>query len=161
MEPEANSMPKKAARDKLYVNLSASQTRKRLKGHGFGVRKVEATDRNQSVIIHTATGQHLRELQALFSDVLTSSSRDALDIPVENLRNIGPTSAAWLHEIRVHTRADLERLGPVTTYRLVSQRHAGTSVNFLWAMAGALSDKDWRDLSLNQKARLRMELEED
>lgn len=32
----------KAALDKLYVNLSASQALKRLKGHGFGVRKVEA-----------------------------------------------------------------------------------------------------------------------
>ena len=26
--------------DRLYVNLGASQVRRRLKGHGFGVRKV-------------------------------------------------------------------------------------------------------------------------
>jgi hypothetical protein len=45
----------KTATDKLYVNLSASQTRKRLKGHGFGVRNVEAAGRNQAVIVHTAT----------------------------------------------------------------------------------------------------------
>ena len=54
---------------KLHVNLSASQTRKRLKGHGLGVKKVEAADRNRSVIIHTATGGHLRELESLFADV--------------------------------------------------------------------------------------------
>jgi hypothetical protein len=59
--------------DKLYVNLSASQVRKRLKGHGFGVRRVEAADRKQSVIIHTATGEHLRELESLFADVLRST----------------------------------------------------------------------------------------
>lgn len=153
-------MPK-ATHTKLYVNLSASQTRKRLKGYGFGVRKVEATDRNQSVIVHTATGQHLRELKALFSTVLTSSSQDALDTPIENLRNLGPASAAWLHEIGVHTRADLERLGPVIAYRLVRQRRSSTSLNLLWAMAAALSDKDWRDLSADEKERLRMKLEED
>jgi hypothetical protein len=56
----------------LSVNLSASQTRKRLKGHGFGVRKVEAADRNQAIIVHTATGQHLRDLEAFFADVMPS-----------------------------------------------------------------------------------------
>ena len=60
----------------LNVNLSASQTRKRLKGHGFGVRKVEATDRNRAVIIHTATGEHLRDLDALFADVRSPEPQD-------------------------------------------------------------------------------------
>jgi len=62
--------------DRLYVNLSASQTRKRLKGHGFGVKKVEAADRNQAVIIHTATREHLQRLEALFADVLDSTSKE-------------------------------------------------------------------------------------
>ena len=28
--------------DRLYVNLSANQTRRWLKGHGFGVRKIQS-----------------------------------------------------------------------------------------------------------------------
>lgn len=56
--------------DKLYVALSASQTRKRLQGHGFGVRKIHSDGKNRAVIIHTATGDHLRQLEALFQDVL-------------------------------------------------------------------------------------------
>jgi hypothetical protein len=56
--------------DRLYVNLSASQTRRRLKGVGLGVRKIESAGKGQAVIIHTATGQHKRELLALFADVL-------------------------------------------------------------------------------------------
>ena len=56
--------------DRLYVMLSASQTRRRLKGLGFGVRKVESVGRNEAVIIHTATGEHQRELRALLADVL-------------------------------------------------------------------------------------------
>jgi hypothetical protein len=56
--------------DRLLVNLSASQTRRRLKGHGLGVRKVEAAGRNQAVVVHTATGEHLRQLRALLADVI-------------------------------------------------------------------------------------------
>jgi len=56
--------------DRMYVKLSASQTRRRLKGLGFGVRKVESAGRGEAVIIHTATGQHLRELQSIFEDVI-------------------------------------------------------------------------------------------
>ena len=56
--------------EKLYVALGASQVRRRLKGHGFGVRKVYCDGKNQAVIIHTATGEHLRELKTFFHEVL-------------------------------------------------------------------------------------------
>ena len=151
----------KTRTDKLYVNLSASQVRKRLKGHGFGVKKVESADRNQAVIIHTATGQHLRELEALLADVMPSSSQEELGIPVENLRNLGSTSAQWLREIDVHTRDDLEQVGPVVAYRLVKQRRPSATLNLLWAMAAALTDRDWRELSPQDKDRLRREAEEE
>jgi hypothetical protein len=61
---------------RLYVQLSASQTRRRLQGHGFGVRKVQSAGRAEAVIIHTATGQHCRELEALFQDVLKPTGAD-------------------------------------------------------------------------------------
>ena len=56
---------------RLYVALGASKARHRLKGHGFGVRKVHSDGKDRAVIIHTATGDHLRQLEALFQDVLT------------------------------------------------------------------------------------------
>lgn len=59
--------------DRLHVNLSASQVRKRLKGHGFGVRKIHSTGKGQAVIIHTATGGHLSELRSLFADALAAA----------------------------------------------------------------------------------------
>lgn len=59
---------------KLYVNLGASQSRKRLKGFGHGVRKVQTAGKNQAMIIHTATGRHLTELEAKFADVGFSDS---------------------------------------------------------------------------------------
>ena len=149
----------KPATDKLLVNLSASQTRKRLKGHGFGVRRVEAVGNNQSVIVHTATGGHFQELKSLFADATPSGSHDDLGIPVENLRNLGPTSADWLREIGVGTRAELERLGPVLAYQLVKERHPNISLNLLWAMVAALTDRDWRQLSGEEKKRLLAEVD--
>lgn len=140
--------------DRLYVNLSASQARKRLKGHGLGVRKVEAADRNQAVIVHTATGDHLRELESLFADVTLASSREDLNTPIENVRNLGKTSAAWLREIDVRTKADLEHRGPVLAFMLVRRRRPDVSLNLLWAMAAGLADRDWRDLSDDEKAEL-------
>jgi len=61
---------RRPAQHKLLVNLGASQTRRRLKGFGHGVRRVSTDGKGKSVIFHTATGQHLRELEALFADVL-------------------------------------------------------------------------------------------
>jgi DNA transformation protein len=57
--------------DRLYVELGASQVRRRLKGHGFGVRKVHSDGKSRAVIIHTATGEHLRELKSLFQDEIS------------------------------------------------------------------------------------------
>lgn len=54
------------ANGSLYVALSASEVRRRLKGHGFGVRRIESAGKGRAVIVHTATGKHLRQLEALF-----------------------------------------------------------------------------------------------
>lgn len=57
--------------ERLYVNLGASKVRRRLKGYGFGVRKVYSDGKDRAVIIHTATGEHQRELESLFQEVLS------------------------------------------------------------------------------------------
>jgi DNA transformation protein and related proteins len=62
--------------DHLHVKLGASQVRRRLKGLGFGVRKVESAGRGEAAIIHTATGQHVRELCAIFQDVIARNAAD-------------------------------------------------------------------------------------
>ena len=146
---------------RLFVNLSPSQARRRLKGFGHGVRKVQSAGRNQAVIIHTATGQHLSELEAMFADVVFLASEGDLSEPIENLRNLGPTSAPWLREVGITTIAKLERLGPVDAFRLVKQRQPKASLNLLWALAAGLKGKDWRELTDATKKRLRKEVEEE
>ena len=65
--------------DRLYVSLSASQVRRRLKGFGHGVRKIQSAGKNRAVVVHTATDQHLDELEALFGDVKIARSEEELD----------------------------------------------------------------------------------
>jgi len=72
----------------LFVNLGASQVRRRLKGFGHGVRKVQSAGRSQAVIVHTATGRHLAELEAKFADVGFSSAEGDLSKSVEPHRKL-------------------------------------------------------------------------
>jgi DNA transformation protein len=96
----------------LFVNVSPSEARRRLKGFGHGVRKIQSAGRNQAALIHTATGRHLSELEAKFSDVGFSIAESNLSEPFENLCNLGPTSGTWLREVGITTISELERLGP-------------------------------------------------
>jgi DNA transformation protein and related proteins len=144
----------------LFVNLGASQTRRRLKGFGHGVRKVQSAGRNRAVIIHTAIGRYLRELEALFADVGFSATENDLGEPIDNLPNLGPSSAGWLREVGIRTIADLEHYGPLTAYQLVKARWPQATLNLLWALAAGLLGKDWRDLTESEKERLRKELNE-
>ncbi len=144
----------------LYVNLPASQVRRRLKGFGHGVRKIQSGGRNRAVVIHTATGKNLEQLEAKFRDVGCSSTADHLKEPIENLRNVGRASASWLHLVNVHTIADLQRVGPALVYVLVRNIWPEASENLLWALAAGLKDQDARNLPQNEKNRLRKECQQ-
>jgi len=144
--------------NRLYVNLSASQTRRRLKGFGHGVRKVQSAGRNQALVIHTATGGHLAELQAQFADVGYSHAASQLSEPIENLANLGPASAAWLRDVGIGTIDQLQRCGPVAAFQLVKRRQGKASLNLLWALAAGLKGLDWRELAVAEKEQLRAHL---
>lgn len=143
--------------DKLFVNLSAAQTRRRLKGFGHGVRKVHSAGKNQAVIIHTAVDRHLSELKAKFDDVGYSTRENDLSEPIENLRNIGAVSAAWLRDVGIKTVADLAEVSPVAAYRLVKRRELDCGWNLLWALTAGLEGKDWQELSEEEKSKLKQE----
>lgn len=80
---------------------------------------------------------------------------------LERLKNLGPTSAAWLNDIGIHTRDDLERMGAVLAYKIVRHRRKrDANVLLLYALEGALRDIPWTDLSPADKARLKAEAAE-
>ena len=145
--------------DALYVNVGASEARRRLKKFGHGVRKIRSAGKNQAMVIHTATGRHREELEAKFVAEGYASNPRELGEPIANLRNLGPASAAWLRDAGILTIGELRRLGAALAYRLVQQRRPRASKNLLWAMAAGLQDRDWRELSDKEKADLLAEIE--
>jgi DNA transformation protein and related proteins len=80
--------------------------------------------------------------------------------PANDFLNIGPKSMAWLQEIGIHTRADLEQLGSVMAYRILRDRFPNVSLNMLYALEGALTGRKWNEFTSDEKARLRREAED-
>jgi len=77
------------------------------------------------------------------------------------MRNLGPTSRTWLSEIGIHDLEEIRTLGAVETYaRLRFRFGRKISRNMLHALAAALADIDWRQLTPEHKAELDREAAE-
>lgn len=72
----------------------------------------------------------------------------------EKMRNIGPKSAAWLRQVGLHTRADLEAAGPVDAYMRVRRAGFRPSLNLLYALEGALTDCHWQEVPAERRREL-------
>lgn len=73
-------------------------------------------------------------------------------------RNLGPASAAMLRAAGVRSLEDLKALGAAAAWlrvRALSQPRA--SLNLLWALEGALVDRDWRDIDPDRRQTLKAE----
>ena len=72
--------------------------------------------------------------------------------PIVECRNLGPTSSRYLQQMGVYTLGDLKSLGPVAVYVSLLQRHVKPSLNLLWAMMGAVEQRDWREINAIEKS---------
>ena len=70
------------------------------------------------------------------------------------LRNIGPKSAAWLRQVGLHSREDLEDAGPVGAYLKVHRAGFKPSLNLLYSLEGALRDCHWQDVTQARRGEL-------
>lgn len=70
------------------------------------------------------------------------------------LKNLGKTSALWLHAVGIHSASDLRRRGAVAAYRAVLARGFNASRVLLYSIEGALLDIHWSELPSEHKARL-------
>ncbi len=78
------------------------------------------------------------------------------------MRNISPTSSRELSEIRIENRDQLRALGIEETTRRLLFRFGSEkkiSLNYLYALEGAIHDRDWRDIMPARKQELRSLLE--
>jgi DNA transformation protein and related proteins len=80
---------------------------------------------------------------------------------VNKIRNIGPKTLSWLHEIGIHAQADLEDLGAVEVYkRLKAAFPHKVSLNALYGLQGAILNLHWNALPPDMKAELKAQVQE-
>ena len=78
---------------------------------------------------------------------------------LSDLRNLGPKSEEMLAAIHVRTPDELAARGAIAAFIALKQAGHPASLNMLWALEGALSDRDWREVARDDKLRLLTELE--
>jgi DNA transformation protein len=79
---------------------------------------------------------------------------------VAQLKGLGPRSAAALRDVGIETAAQLRAADPFHLYALLKARHAGTSLNFLYALIGAIEDVHWQDVKAARKGEILLRLED-
>ena len=76
------------------------------------------------------------------------------------LKGLGPKSEKCLNEIGINSKNDLADIGPVKAFiKLRNQCSTKPSLNFLYAMVGALEGKHWAKVARSEKSRLLVELD--
>ena len=80
------------------------------------------------------------------------------DRPLETLTNLGKISARQLGEIGIASETQLREAGAVAAYlRLKDHFGRAVSLNYLYALGGALKDLRWEQMPESDRAALRAE----
>ncbi len=79
---------------------------------------------------------------------------------MDNLPNIGPKSRWMLEQAGIHSLEELRKLGAVRAYFRVKSSGSAASLNLLWALEGALTERHWQDVARHDRLRLLLEMED-
>ena len=74
---------------------------------------------------------------------------------LRDLRNLVPASEKMLFQAGIETEAQLKEMGSVAAYCVVV-RYAMSkpSLNLLWAIEGALTERDWKEIAHSERTSL-------
>lgn len=79
---------------------------------------------------------------------------------LRDLKGLGPKSEGCLIEIGITTPDELREIGPVRAFiKLKKECSVKPSLNFLYAMVGALEGRHWTDIAKSERGRLLLELD--
>jgi DNA transformation protein len=70
------------------------------------------------------------------------------------LKNLGIATVNILNAIGIHSRDELNTMGPAEAYVRIKQRGIHVSKVMLYALQGALDDTHWNDLPADTKQNL-------
>jgi DNA transformation protein len=85
---------------------------------------------------------------------------DAKALAAVPLKGLGTASRILLASAGIDSPRKLARLGAIESFRRVKAMHPKrVSLNLLWALEGALTGRDWREVARYERTRLLIELE--
>ncbi|MFC1748258.1 TfoX/Sxy family protein [Pseudomonadota bacterium] len=79
---------------------------------------------------------------------------------IDKLRNLGKASASMLKKAGITTEEQLQNIGAARAYVTVKQTGCSPSLNLLWALEGALTDRDWKVVAKDNRLSLLIQAEE-
>lgn len=91
--------------------------------------------------------------------VSASATSPADDVALSSLRGLGPKSAEALAQVGIVTAKQPREAGSVGARVKLVRSDVPVSLNMLWALEGALSDRDWRVVAREDRLSLLTELE--
>jgi len=78
---------------------------------------------------------------------------------IRDLQGLGEKSEESLAKVGVLSVADLKQVGAVQAFVALKQQGLKPSLNFLYALVGALKGRSWLDIAQHEKGKLLMEIE--
>jgi len=78
----------------------------------------------------------------------------------KNMRNLGPKSEEMLRKAGITSQVELRKLGAVRAFVKVKNSDARASLNLLWALEGALSDRPWQEVAKRDRLSLLLAVEQ-
>jgi hypothetical protein len=72
----------------------------------------------------------------------------------DSLKGLGPFSLRVLHAAGISTREELEKLGPVRAFIAAKRVEPRVTLNFLWGLAGLLTNTHWSRLPAEYRSTL-------
>ncbi|MFC3146317.1 TfoX/Sxy family DNA transformation protein [Piscinibacterium candidicorallinum] len=76
------------------------------------------------------------------------------------LSGIGPVTAEWLMRAGFADTDALRKAGSVNAYQRCLQAGHPENLNLLWALEGALTGRDWREVARTERERLLFALDD-
>ena len=79
---------------------------------------------------------------------------------IGKVRNLGLKSAKMLAKAGIDSEIQLRRFGAAKAFLAVKRSGGSPSLNLLWAIEGALTGRDWKEVAKNDRLRLLTQLED-
>ena len=76
------------------------------------------------------------------------------------MRNLGPASWKMLESAGIKSPHDLRERGAIAAFVAVKKAGHQPSLNLLWAIEGALSDRPWQEIARLERLPLLLRLED-